>query len=819
MNNKLLYLSLFILFSLSAVGGNNGDKLWYFGNSAVGLNYQENPGIYLPVFNQFTPYSEAGSAVLTNPETDALIFYTDGNNIINESHAIAASGLLANQEGNQSVVICKVPDQCNQYFVITNSAGVSEGEIRSTIVEVNLNNNGITIPAATKNQLVASNVGQGLEIIPKSSGAGYWLITSDKSNDELVVFEIISSTISTTPHSSLLMQDGAETIDMMDDVSLKFKASINRLAGVSSESTTGKNYVFVATFNASTGLLTNPKIITKVAQPYNAWDCEWAPDKSILYFSSKNNVALKQYDFNTGNITTIFNAPSNSKGGGLKCGVDKKIYHITESSSSAISVITSPNQAGIACNYVANANSVGMPINAYSFSSGLKGEDNVTRITSDTSLCKGDFIQLQVSGGVSYAWSPSDGLSCIDCANPICTVATTTTYSVVLTGNSSCEDTLQVLVEVFEKPTSVLPDKTTFCNSSPVTLDAGNVGSTYLWSNGSTTQTIQVASAGNYIVEITNSGGCSIRDTTKVVQVTTSNLSILGVLTSCESTLLSVNSNEGDIFWSTGDTTSAIQVTESGIYTVTLDNACGSFTDQKEVFIGSFLEPNFLGPDTTICSASYTLSIDAPDANVIWSDADVSHTKEFIFSNVYFVTVFNGGCVSSDTIDLTILDTMSFDLGPDIFSCTKDSLILTTGLFEAVHTWSSTTNTSSSILVTEPGIYYVTANLNGCSVNDSIKVEFGSGFENGHFIPDAFSPNGDSNNDCLEVFGDEIIPFHLQVFNRDGLIIFETTNQLECWDGNYKGSEVPQGVYFYLLETQDCFGNDLSKKGELILAR
>ena len=71
------------------------------------------------------------------------------------------------------------------------------------------------------------------------------------------------------------------------------------------------------------------------------------------------------------------------------------------------------------------------------------------------------------------------------------------------------------------------------------------------------------------------------------------------------------------------------------------------------------------------------------------------------------------------------------------------------------------------------------------------------------FIPDAFSPNDDGENDTWIIPG--IFQYQrskMVVVNRWGDIIFEAQPYLNDWDGtNMKGKAVPQGTYYFLLQT------------------
>ncbi len=86
------------------------------------------------------------------------------------------------------------------------------------------------------------------------------------------------------------------------------------------------------------------------------------------------------------------------------------------------------------------------------------------------------------------------------------------------------------------------------------------------------------------------------------------------------------------------------------------------------------------------------------------------------------------------------------------------------------------------------------------------------------FVPDAFSPNNDGNNDKLFVRG-SIKDFTFSVFNRWGEMVFKTQNQTESWDGTYRGKELDGGVFVYYLNGFDAAGNTINKKGNITLVK
>ncbi len=91
-----------------------------------------------------------------------------------------------------------------------------------------------------------------------------------------------------------------------------------------------------------------------------------------------------------------------------------------------------------------------------------------------------------------------------------------------------------------------------------------------------------------------------------------------------------------------------------------------------------------------------------------------------------------------------------------------------------------------------------------------------------YIVPNVFTPNGDGNNDEFKVirkFPSDDGGFMLKIFNRWGNELFRTSDETLGWRGNFKNEEVPQGVYYYLLNYVDACGFDREEKGFLHLYR
>ena len=123
---------------------------------------------------------------------------------------------------------------------------------------------------------------------------------------------------------------------------------------------------------------------------------------------------------------------------------------------------------------------------------------------------------------------------------------------------------------------------------------------------------------------------------------------------------------------------------------------------------------------------------------------------------------------------------------------------------------------------TYPGAYTVSltiTNQYGC--NDSIvKETYIQIFQDPKvFIPNAFTPNGDGNNDKFLVYTNGVTFFELDVFDRWGEKVYGGNNQFDGWDGTYKGKFLPPAVYTYMLKLVYEDGKGRQFKGQVTLMR
>jgi gliding motility-associated-like protein len=87
------------------------------------------------------------------------------------------------------------------------------------------------------------------------------------------------------------------------------------------------------------------------------------------------------------------------------------------------------------------------------------------------------------------------------------------------------------------------------------------------------------------------------------------------------------------------------------------------------------------------------------------------------------------------------------------------------------------------------------------------------------YVPNAFTPNGDGKNDQVHVHGESIQTMAFYIYDQWGELLFTSTNIQNGWDGTYKGSKEPVGVYVYFVQATMIDGRKVTKKGTITLLR
>ncbi len=217
----------------------------------------------------------------------------------------------------------------------------------------------------------------------------------------------------------------------------------------------------------------------------------------------------------------------------------------------------------------------------------------------------------------------------------------------------------------------------------------------------------------------------------------------------------------------------------------------------------------------TTGNASYSWS-SANDFNSVQQNPVIAKSTKKDAGD-YYVKATVDGCESEASMVNVVVNLLPVvNLGKDSSICPGYHKLLDAGKY-AAYLWQDN-STGRLYDAKEPGIYYVrVTDENNCNGSDTIV--FLNKCPSYLYIPNAFSPNGDSLNESFEIYITNITDFHLLIYNRWGEKIFESFDPSFHWDGKYKGIPCETGTYYFSLVYREELGENRSLSGQLLLLR
>jgi gliding motility-associated-like protein len=280
-----------------------------------------------------------------------------------------------------------------------------------------------------------------------------------------------------------------------------------------------------------------------------------------------------------------------------------------------------------------------------------------------------------------------------------------------------------------------LGNDTVLCANTPFTLTAPIGYDAYLWSNGTTTNTLAVADSGTYWVKCIANGCGELTDTIHIGYYNIPILKLGNDTTLCLGNTKTLTAQQGFNTYNcnTSETTANITVADSGLYILEVTSFCGTQTDSVYITLDSLPTYTiFIGNDTNICNnetnISITLFADRVLPNYFWNTGVITDSLVVNSEGLYWLTTrYFCGDIQSNTVAVE--------------QCPKDSLI---------------------------NIYF----------------------------PNSFTPNNDGLNDVFMPYYTNIIPISFKIYNVWGNLIYQSDTDL-FWDGTYNNIPSPTGLYVY----------------------
>ena len=467
-------------------------------------------------------------------------------------------------------------------------------------------------------------------------------------------------------------------------------------------------------------------------------------------------------------------------------------------------------------------------------------------------ICKGESTQLRATatGGTSYSWSPSTGLSNPTILNPIASPSQTTLYTLEVTTGSNCgtvkDSVLITIKDVLELPFFPAENEIYICENDLFFIDASptNVTNpTFRWSNGSRDPFLEITQAGIYWVEVSDPNFCTFRDTVRVITTPVLNVEAStqqGTSTTiCRGDSLRLRATGAAYYEWEGEnilsepfvSNPLVSPTETTVYSVTgfggFDGQCDPQTDTITIFVKErpVLE---LGEDVKLCQeTSYFLdaTIDNSDnstAIYTWEDESSQAQRTVTENGIYKVKVATDCGILEDSIKVTFFEPSTladFDFVIEAAQVTFENK--TESEYDLDYEWSfgdSLTSTSQEqnpvFVYSEGGTYTVrlTAKAKDCDAEVSIEKEvtiqdFVTGMEEVRAAKVSLYPNPTTE-------GKSILKWQSDLGKATSFVIYNTLGQKVTYQKvnptdnqnaqlNLSVPTLPKGIYIIMLSFEN----------------
>lgn len=367
-----------------------------------------------------------------------------------------------------------------------------------------------------------------------------------------------------------------------------------------------------------------------------------------------------------------------------------------------------------------------------------------TASASDVSCNGGNdgSVSVSVSGGTSpysYAWNNgATAASQIDLVSGL--------YNVTITDSVGCTTLASTSVLEPAALSLAITGNDISCfgandGDATASVSGGTLPYTYLWSNGSTSNSISGLVAGTYDATVTDNNGCTVSESISIAEPTALSASTSATDVSCNGATdgsidLSVSGGTSPYTydWSNGAASEDLTAVGAGNYTVTITDANGCSSNETTLVD----QPPGLSVSTSISEvtcyggnngeATGSASGGTPPYTYSWSTGSSTNSATGLNAGSYTLTVTDtNGCTASTSASINQPDTLNVSLSGVDASCeTADgsgTASVSGGTPPYSYIWSNgSTSSSASNLIA--GTYSVTvSDANGCSSVSSITID------------------------------------------------------------------------------------------------
>jgi gliding motility-associated-like protein len=391
----------------------------------------------------------------------------------------------------------------------------------------------------------------------------------------------------------------------------------------------------------------------------------------------------------------------------------------------------------------------------------------------------------------SYLWDFGNGDTTSVVFEPVVTFDSVGVYTVYLyVTDSICllTDTAEIQIFVYDSLTLSTTIDQELCVAVPIDLTAFTNGTAteFIWSSNAnfsdtlnvdlsdSVYTVTPTSPTTYYVQVSN-GGCSLIDSVHIDFVGSS------------------------LVLTAGDSLCAGETT---VVTATNTNPLLSFSYVWE-------------PDSILVNPSNTNSVTV---------------QPLVTQYVYVTATSTTGCVVEDSIQILVgnIPDLLVNASASEYLVAEGTEVTLYGQPAGYSYWwmppgsvDDPDGQNTTATVNEPTVYTLYVSDGICTKSDTVFVKTyayvcGDPFI---YIPNAFSPNGDGENEVLYVRGSLIAEMEWRIFDRWGELVFESYSRLDGWDGTFRGKPMDPDVYDYYLKVTCVDGVENIIKGNVTLIR
>lgn len=349
---KSFVLSLLLSLTAIAAQGQSGEDIWFFGgrfnSCTAGLRFNSVAGTVSDYSGVRFPLDlQENNITVTNPQTGEVIFYSDGNRVVDQSNNVMPGGenLAGSPSTMYGTAVVRDPANCDRYLLIY---GEDENDnpprkIFYSTIDLSLAGNGTMVApmgevvADGRNRQITSNLvnaTEGLFTLAKNDGSyDSWLFIGDNSNKELQLYEISPTGITlrqSLPFATMFPDNFRNTTEIFG-IRLAFHEGVDGVGklvvAISRSYNKLDTPIGFLEFDRRTGVFsaTESTLITNSGTDWT-YGLAFSASGDLLYFSDYFAQTLRQYDFRTGVPRQIGRSPHNGRTGGLKMGPDGRIY-------------------------------------------------------------------------------------------------------------------------------------------------------------------------------------------------------------------------------------------------------------------------------------------------------------------------------------------------------------------------------------------------------------------------------------------------------------------------------------------------------------